>query len=55
MPFLSLRFGQFCDFHPNICFPGPASRSRRFEILQSSDSLTSFIFLGQFRGISVFF
>ncbi|MFS8029343.1 hypothetical protein Hanom_Chr16g01521221 [Helianthus anomalus] len=44
MPFSSLRFGQFCDFHPNVCFF--ASRSKRFEILPfSSGSLTPFIFL----------
>ncbi|MFS7955521.1 hypothetical protein Hanom_Chr07g00643671 [Helianthus anomalus] len=21
MPFLSLRFGQFCNFRPKVCFP----------------------------------
>ncbi|MFS7995986.1 hypothetical protein Hanom_Chr12g01124581 [Helianthus anomalus] len=31
MPFSSLRFGQFCDFRPKVCFS--ASGSKRFEIL----------------------
>ncbi|MFS7994817.1 hypothetical protein Hanom_Chr12g01110571 [Helianthus anomalus] len=31
MPFSSLRFGQFCDFSPKVCFF--ASGSKRFEIL----------------------
>ncbi|MFS8016529.1 hypothetical protein Hanom_Chr15g01369701 [Helianthus anomalus] len=44
MPFSSLRFGQFCDFRPNVCFS--ASGSKRFQILTfSSDSLTPSIFL----------
>ncbi|MFS8032014.1 hypothetical protein Hanom_Chr17g01552641 [Helianthus anomalus] len=42
MPFSSLRFGYFCDFHPKVCFS--ASRSKRFEILPfSSDTLTASI------------
>ncbi|MFS7981512.1 hypothetical protein Hanom_Chr10g00951801 [Helianthus anomalus] len=44
MSFSSLRFGQFCNFHPNVCFS--ASGSKRFKILPfSSGSLTPFIFL----------
>ncbi|MFS8017197.1 hypothetical protein Hanom_Chr15g01377521 [Helianthus anomalus] len=31
MPFSSIRFGQFCDFCPKVCFS--ASGSKRFEIL----------------------
>ncbi|MFS7958079.1 hypothetical protein Hanom_Chr07g00673971 [Helianthus anomalus] len=43
MPFSSLRFGQFCDFRPKVCFS--ASGSKRFEILPFSfGSLTPFIF-----------
>ncbi|MFS8020710.1 hypothetical protein Hanom_Chr16g01418841 [Helianthus anomalus] len=39
MPFSSLRFGQFCDFRPKVCFN--AFGSKRFEILPfSSGSLT---------------
>ncbi|MFS7994939.1 hypothetical protein Hanom_Chr12g01111981 [Helianthus anomalus] len=54
MPFPSLKFGQFCDFRPKVCFS--ASGSKRFEILLfSSGSLTPFIFLRKVRGISVFF
>ncbi|KAJ0913940.1 putative mitochondrial carrier domain protein [Helianthus annuus] len=34
MPFSSLRFGQFCDFCPKVCFS--ASGSKRFEILPFS-------------------
>ncbi|MFS7888281.1 hypothetical protein Hanom_Chr00s000001g01593091 [Helianthus anomalus] len=30
MPFSSLRFGQFCDFRPKVCFS--ASGSKRFKI-----------------------
>ncbi|MFS8012042.1 hypothetical protein Hanom_Chr14g01316061 [Helianthus anomalus] len=53
MPFSSLRFGQFCDFRPKVCFS--VSGSKRFEILPfSSGSLTPSIFLCQFRGISIF-
>ncbi|MFS7952574.1 hypothetical protein Hanom_Chr07g00608521 [Helianthus anomalus] len=53
MLFLSLRFGQFCDFRPNVCFS--AFGSKRFQILPySSGSLTSSIFLRSVRGISVF-
>ncbi|KAJ0906297.1 hypothetical protein HanPSC8_Chr07g0303921 [Helianthus annuus] len=44
MSFLSLRFGQFCDFRPKVCFS--ASESKRFEIVSFSfGSLTSSIFL----------
>ncbi|MFS7956612.1 hypothetical protein Hanom_Chr07g00656631 [Helianthus anomalus] len=44
MPFSSLRFGQFCDFRPKVCFS--ASESKRLEILPfSSGSLTPSIFL----------
>ncbi|MFS7999337.1 hypothetical protein Hanom_Chr12g01164851 [Helianthus anomalus] len=54
MPFSSLRFDQFCDFRPKVCFS--ASRSKGFEILPfPSSSLTPFIFLRKVRGISVFF
>ncbi|MFS8004826.1 hypothetical protein Hanom_Chr13g01230311 [Helianthus anomalus] len=43
MPFSSLRFAQFCDFCPTVCFF--ASASKRFEILPfSSGSLTPSIF-----------
>ncbi|MFS8010799.1 putative amino-acid N-acetyltransferase transcription regulator GNAT family [Helianthus anomalus] len=43
MPFSSLRFGQFCDFCPKVCFS--ASGSKRFKILPfSSGSLTPSIF-----------
>ncbi|MFS7889547.1 hypothetical protein Hanom_Chr00s000004g01608291 [Helianthus anomalus] len=43
MPFSSLRFGQFCNFRPKVCYS--ASGSKRFEILPiSSDSLTPSIF-----------
>ncbi|MFS7895556.1 hypothetical protein Hanom_Chr00s003024g01708021 [Helianthus anomalus] len=43
MPFSSLRFGLFCDFHPKVCFS--ASESKRFEILSfSSGSFTPSIF-----------
>ncbi|MFS7998875.1 hypothetical protein Hanom_Chr12g01159221 [Helianthus anomalus] len=69
MPFSSLRFGQFCDFRPNVCFF--ASRSKKFEILPfSSSSLIPSIFsiksgvflsflltsgqIGNFQGYSVF-
>ncbi|MFS7906827.1 hypothetical protein Hanom_Chr01g00063801 [Helianthus anomalus] len=54
MPFSSLRFGQFCDFNPKVCFS--ASRSKSFEILPfSSGSSTPSIFLRSVRGISVLF
>ncbi|MFS7994495.1 hypothetical protein Hanom_Chr12g01106741 [Helianthus anomalus] len=54
MPFSSLRFGQFCDFSPKVCFS--ASKSKRFEILPfSSGSLIPSIFLRYIRGITVFF
>ncbi|MFS7935321.1 hypothetical protein Hanom_Chr05g00402101 [Helianthus anomalus] len=44
MPFLSLRFGQFCDFCPKVCFFTPGSK--RFKILPFlSDSLIPSIFL----------
>ncbi|KAJ0515758.1 putative ABC-type sulfate transporter [Helianthus annuus] len=44
MPFSSLRFAQFCDFRPKVCFS--ASGSKRFEILPfSSGLLTPSIFL----------
>ncbi|KAF5762808.1 hypothetical protein HanXRQr2_Chr15g0673051 [Helianthus annuus] len=44
MPFSSLRFGQFCDFRPKVCFF--ASRSKRLEILPfSSVSLTPSIYI----------
>ncbi|MFS7979164.1 hypothetical protein Hanom_Chr10g00924181 [Helianthus anomalus] len=53
MPFSSLRFGQFCDFHPIVCFS--ASGSKRLEILSfSSSSLTPSIFLRKVSDISVF-
>ncbi|MFS7971101.1 hypothetical protein Hanom_Chr09g00828821 [Helianthus anomalus] len=59
MPFSSLRFGQFCDFRPKVCFF--AFGSKRFEILPfSSGLLTPSIFLGVkgrfglFQGYSVF-
>ncbi|MFS7943747.1 putative molybdenum cofactor sulfurtransferase [Helianthus anomalus] len=42
--FRPLRFGQFCNFHPKVCFS--ASGSKRFEILPfSSGFLTLSIFL----------
>ncbi|MFS7982625.1 hypothetical protein Hanom_Chr10g00965051 [Helianthus anomalus] len=48
-PFLSLRFGQFCDFHPKVCFF--ASGSKRFEILPfSSISLAPSIFSSLSQG-----
>ncbi|MFS7982209.1 hypothetical protein Hanom_Chr10g00960061 [Helianthus anomalus] len=31
MPFLSLRLGQFCNFHPKVCFS--IYGSKRFKIL----------------------
>ncbi|MFS7988190.1 hypothetical protein Hanom_Chr11g01031761 [Helianthus anomalus] len=44
MPFSSMRFGQFCDFRPKVCFS--ASGSKRFKILPfSSGLLTLSIFL----------
>ncbi|KAF5823610.1 hypothetical protein HanXRQr2_Chr01g0040201 [Helianthus annuus] len=44
MSFSSMRFGQFCDFRPKVCFS--ASGSKRFETLPfSSGSLTLSIFL----------
>ncbi|MFS7942634.1 hypothetical protein Hanom_Chr06g00490641 [Helianthus anomalus] len=44
MPFSSLRFGQFCDFRPKVCFS--ASRSKRFESSQFHMApLTPSIFL----------
>ncbi|MFS8015748.1 hypothetical protein Hanom_Chr15g01360301 [Helianthus anomalus] len=30
MPFSSMRFGQFCDFRPKVCFS--AAGSKRFNI-----------------------
>ncbi|MFS8001294.1 hypothetical protein Hanom_Chr13g01188641 [Helianthus anomalus] len=39
MPFSSLRFGQFCDFHSKVCFY--ASGSKRFEIMPFSPGLLS--------------
>ncbi|MFS8002014.1 hypothetical protein Hanom_Chr13g01197111 [Helianthus anomalus] len=54
MSFSSLRFGQFCDFRPKVCFS--ASGSKRFESLSvSSSSLTPSIFLRQVRGNFFFF
>ncbi|KAJ0941008.1 hypothetical protein HanRHA438_Chr02g0089741 [Helianthus annuus] len=39
MPFSSMRFDHFCDFHPKVYFS--ASGSKRFKILPfSPDSLT---------------
>ncbi|MFS7939959.1 hypothetical protein Hanom_Chr05g00458051 [Helianthus anomalus] len=35
MPFSSLRFGQFCDFHPKVCFFS-AWGFKRFRILPFS-------------------
>ncbi|MFS7925139.1 hypothetical protein Hanom_Chr04g00281121 [Helianthus anomalus] len=48
MPFSSLRFGQFCNFHPKVCFS--ASGCKRFNILPfSSSPLTpSIVFLSFF-------
>ncbi|MFS7902523.1 hypothetical protein Hanom_Chr01g00012291 [Helianthus anomalus] len=44
MPFSSLRFGQFCDFRPKVCFF--VSGSKRFKIMPfSSGSLSPSIFL----------
>ncbi|MFS7950393.1 hypothetical protein Hanom_Chr07g00582661 [Helianthus anomalus] len=34
MPFSSLRFGQFCDFRPKVCFS--SSGFKRFKILPFS-------------------
>ncbi|MFS7925204.1 hypothetical protein Hanom_Chr04g00281801 [Helianthus anomalus] len=49
MPFSSLRFGQFCDLRPNVCFS--ASGSKRFKILLfSSSSLTPSIFSSLSQG-----
>ncbi|MFS7999912.1 hypothetical protein Hanom_Chr12g01172231 [Helianthus anomalus] len=43
MSFSSLRFSQFCDFYPNVCFS--ASVFKRFEsLLFSPGLLTSSIF-----------
>ncbi|KAF5817738.1 hypothetical protein HanXRQr2_Chr02g0056561 [Helianthus annuus] len=43
MPFSSLRFGQFCDFRPKVCFF--VSGSKRFKIMSfSSGSLSPSIF-----------
>ncbi|MFS7928228.1 hypothetical protein Hanom_Chr04g00318321 [Helianthus anomalus] len=54
MPFSSLRFGQFCDFRPNVCFS--AFGSKRFEILPfSSGSVTPSIFSPLIRGYFHFF
>ncbi|MFS8025474.1 hypothetical protein Hanom_Chr16g01475381 [Helianthus anomalus] len=40
----SMRYGQFCDFRPKVCFSTFVTKG--FEILPfSSDSLTPFIFL----------
>ncbi|MFS7901609.1 hypothetical protein Hanom_Chr01g00001711 [Helianthus anomalus] len=52
MPFSSLRFDQFCDFRPKVCFF--TSESKRFEILPfSSGSLTPSISLREIKGIFV--
>ncbi|MFS7999481.1 hypothetical protein Hanom_Chr12g01166691 [Helianthus anomalus] len=43
MSFSALRFGQFCDLRPKVCFS--ASGTKRFEILPfSSGSLAPFVF-----------
>ncbi|MFS7941928.1 hypothetical protein Hanom_Chr06g00482061 [Helianthus anomalus] len=53
MPFLSLRFVQFCHCCPKVCFS--ASGSKRFEILPfSSSSLTPSIFSIKARVFSSF-
>ncbi|MFS8000153.1 hypothetical protein Hanom_Chr12g01175011 [Helianthus anomalus] len=55
MSFSSLRFGQFCDFRPKVCFP--ASGSKRFQILSfsfSSLTLSHFSQLSQ-RYFNFFF
>ncbi|MFS8033072.1 hypothetical protein Hanom_Chr17g01565121 [Helianthus anomalus] len=41
MPFSSLRFGQFCDFRPKVCFS--ASGSKRFEIFAIFFRLVNYI------------
>ncbi|MFS8031045.1 hypothetical protein Hanom_Chr17g01541141 [Helianthus anomalus] len=41
MRFSSLRFGQFCDFRPKVCFF--ASGSKRFENLAIFILLVNFI------------
>ncbi|MFS7946656.1 hypothetical protein Hanom_Chr06g00538921 [Helianthus anomalus] len=44
MSFSSMRFGQFCDFLPKVCYS--TSGSKRYVILPfSSSSLTPSIFL----------
>ncbi|MFS7950402.1 putative MFS transporter superfamily [Helianthus anomalus] len=58
MPFSSLRFGQFCNFRPKVCFS--ASGFKRVDILPfSSGSLTPSIFSllsqGYLKGNLVFF
>ncbi|MFS8031507.1 hypothetical protein Hanom_Chr17g01546671 [Helianthus anomalus] len=54
MPFSSMRFGQFCDFRPKVCFS--ASGSKRFEILTHFIRLVNSIrFSSLSQGISVFF
>ncbi|MFS8020290.1 hypothetical protein Hanom_Chr15g01413831 [Helianthus anomalus] len=54
MPFSSLRFGQFCDFRPKVCFS--ASVFKRFEILPfSSGPLTPSIFSVKSGVFFVFF
>ncbi|MFS7940929.1 hypothetical protein Hanom_Chr05g00470101 [Helianthus anomalus] len=50
MPFLSPRFGRFCNFRPKVCFS--TSRSKRFEILAfSSGLLTPSIFSPLSQGL----
>ncbi|MFS7971194.1 hypothetical protein Hanom_Chr09g00829851 [Helianthus anomalus] len=39
MSFSSLRFGQFCNFRPKVCFS--ASRSKEFEIFSFSSGLVT--------------
>ncbi|MFS7943994.1 hypothetical protein Hanom_Chr06g00506771 [Helianthus anomalus] len=51
MPFSSLRFSQFCDFRPKVCFS--ASEFKRFEIFSSSSNSVHFFLLIQ--GIFAFF
>ncbi|MFS7916386.1 hypothetical protein Hanom_Chr02g00176531 [Helianthus anomalus] len=54
MPFSSLRFGQFCNFRPKVCFS--ALESKRFDILPFSSGLVNSIqFSPLIRGIFVFF
>ncbi|MFS7912642.1 hypothetical protein Hanom_Chr02g00132311 [Helianthus anomalus] len=54
MSFLSLMFGQFCDFRPKVCFS--ASGSKRFEIFAIFVRLVNSIHISPLsQGISVFF